>query len=131
MLPENLCRFLAIDFDNHKENAALWKSDILAVHNTSSELNISSYIEISRSGNGGHLWFFFEENISARLARKFGSAILKLAMQKRHSISFLHFAFLSAGIGSSLFCSPKTDAALYQKQERIRTSNQNHHVKMV
>ena len=91
LLPENLCRFLAIDFDNHKENAALWKSDILAVHNTSSELNISSYIEISRSGNGGHLWFFFEDNISARLARKLGSAILKLAMQKRHSISFESF----------------------------------------
>ena len=112
MLPENLCRFLAIDFDahapkvqtsitsthandqklyNHKENEALWKSDILAVHKTSSELNIPSYIENSRSGNGGHLWFFFEENISARLARSFGSAILKLAMQKRHSISFESF----------------------------------------
>ena len=112
LLPENLCRFLAIDFDahapkaqtsitstyandqrsyNHKENEALWKSDILAVHKTSAELNIPSYMEISRSGNGGHLWFFFEENISARLARKFGSAILKLAMQKRHSIPFESF----------------------------------------
>ena len=112
LLPENLCRFLAIDFDahapkaqtpitstyandqrsyNHKENEALWKSDILAVHKTSSELNIPSYMEISRSGNGGHLWFFFEENISARLARSFGSSILKIAMQKRHSISFESF----------------------------------------
>lgn len=112
LLPENLCLFLAIDFDahapkaqttitsthandqksyNHKENEALWKSDILAVHKTSSELNIPSYMEISRSGNGGHLWFFFEDNISARLARNFGSAILKLTMQKRHSISFESF----------------------------------------
>ncbi|MCI7567729.1 MAG: DEAD/DEAH box helicase family protein [Treponema sp.] len=112
LLPENLCLFLAIDFDahapkaqttitsthandrksyNHKENEALWKSDILAVHKTSSELNIPSYMEMSRSGNGGHLWFFFEDNISARLARNFGSAILKLTMQKRHSISFESF----------------------------------------
>ena len=112
LLPENLCLFLAIDFDahapkaqttitsthandqksyNHKENEALWKSDILAVHKTSSELNIPSYMKISRSGNGGHLWFFFEDNISARLARNFGSAILKLTMQKRHSISFESF----------------------------------------
>ena len=112
LLPENLCLFLAIDFDahapkaqttitsthandqksyNHKENEALWKSDILAVHKTSSELNIPSYMEISRSGNGGHLWFFFEDNISARLARNFGSAILNLTMQKRHSISFESF----------------------------------------
>lgn len=115
LLPENLCRFLAIDFDAHAPKAQTsitsthandqksygdtpndnisepWKSDILSVHKTSSELNIPSYMEISRSGNGGHLWFFFEENISARLARKFGSTILKLAMQKRHSISFESF----------------------------------------
>lgn len=115
LLPENLCRFLAIDFDAHAPktqtsitsthandrrsyahapNANIcetWKSDILAVHKTSSELNIPSYMEISRSGNGGHLWFFFEENISARLARSFGSSILKIAMQKRHSISFESF----------------------------------------
>ncbi|MCR5400023.1 MAG: DEAD/DEAH box helicase family protein [Treponema sp.] len=115
LLPENLCRFLVIDFDAHvpkaqtsitsthandqrsyghvpKSSAAEnWKSDILAVHKTSSGLNIPSYMEISRSGNGGHLWFFFEDNLSAPLARNFGSAILKLAMQKRHSISFESF----------------------------------------
>ena len=94
LLPQNLCRFLTIDFDAHAPNANIsepWKSDILSVHKTSSELNIPSYMEISRSGNGGHLWFFFEENISARLARSFGSSILKLAMQKRHSISFESF----------------------------------------
>ena len=112
LLPENLCRFLVIDFDAHapkaqtsitsshandrmsysyKESAALWKSDIDSVHKTSSEMNIPSYMEISRSGNGGHLWFFFEENISAHLARSFGSSVLKLAMQNRHSISFESF----------------------------------------
>ena len=94
LLPENLCRFLVIDFDGDVPKSSVtenWKSDILAVHKTSSELNIPSYMEISRSGNGGHLWFFFEENISAWLARSFGSSILKLAMQKRHSISFESF----------------------------------------
>ncbi|MCR4955022.1 MAG: DEAD/DEAH box helicase family protein [Treponema sp.] len=113
LMEENICRFLAIDFDAHAPkvqtsiisshandanaaychsgNADSWKSDILAVHNTSSELKIPSYIEISRSGNGGHLWFFFEDNIAAHLARNLGTAILKLAMQKRHSIPFSSF----------------------------------------
>ena len=121
LLPENICHFLAIDFDAHAPKVQTsiisthandkrsygyapkssvtenWKSDILAVHKTSSELNIPSYMEISRSGNGGHLWFFFDDNISARLARKFGNAILKLAMQKRHSISFESFDRMFVG----------------------------------
>ena len=91
LMPDNSCRFLAIDFDSHNTNKSEWRLDILAVHNCCSELQIASYIEISRSGNGGHLWVFFEENISARLARNFGTAILKSAMQKRHSISFDSF----------------------------------------
>ena len=102
LMAGNVCRFLAIDFDAHKPKTQtsadsteykndFWKSDILAVHKTCYEYKIPSYIEISRSGNGGHLWFFFSENISARLARNFGTAILKLSMQKRHSISFETF----------------------------------------
>ena len=94
LLEGNRCRFIVIDFDSHSVNekeTEHWKADILAVHNTCSDLKISSYMEISRSGNGGHLWFFFDENISARLARNLGTAILKLAMQHRHSIPFDSF----------------------------------------
>ena len=94
LIEGNVCRFLVIDFDSHapkNESFECWKSDILAVHKTSSKLSISSYMEISRSGNGGHLWFFFENNISAHMARNFGTKILKLAMQNRHSISFESF----------------------------------------
>ena len=88
----NLCKFLAMDFDSHaSNNQTTWKDDILAVHKTYSDFGINSYIEISRSGNGGHLWIFFEENISARLARNLGAAIIKAAMQKRHSIPFESF----------------------------------------
>ena len=88
----NLCKFLAIDFDAHSSaNQASWKDDILAVHKTFSDFGINSYIEISRSGNGGHLWVFFEDTLSARLARNLGSAIIKATMQKRHSISFESF----------------------------------------
>ena len=92
LMEGNLCKFLAIDFDAHSSaNQASWKDDILAVHKTFSDFGINSYIEISRSGNGGHLWVFFEDTLSARLARNLGSAIIKTTMQKRHSIPFESF----------------------------------------
>ena len=114
LMEGNFCRFLAMDFDAHAPKAQMsitsshangaiatyshapkeqdvWKDDILAVHKTFSDFGINSYIEISRSGNGGHLWIFFEETISARLARNLGTAIIKAAMQNRHSISFESF----------------------------------------
>ncbi len=92
LMEGNLCKFLVMDFDSHAtKNHPTWKDDILAVHKTFSDFGINSYIEISRSGNGGHLWIFFEENISARLARNLGTAIIKASMQKRHSIPFESF----------------------------------------
>lgn len=42
----------------------------------------------SRSGNGAHAWFFFDQSVSAVLARKFGSALLTVAMTRRHEIAF-------------------------------------------
>jgi hypothetical protein len=33
-------------------------------------------LERSRSGRGGHVWFFFEEATPAALARKLGSFLL-------------------------------------------------------
>ena len=92
LMEGNLCKFLAMDFDAHTtKNHPTWKDDILAVHKTFSDFGINSYIEISRSGNGGHLWIFFDEIISARLARNLGTAIIKASMQKRHSIPFESF----------------------------------------
>ena len=92
LIDGNLCKFLAMDFDSHAtKNQLAWKDDILAVHKTYSDFGINSYIEISRSGHGGHLWIFFEENISTRLARNLGTEIIKAAMQKRHSIPFESF----------------------------------------
>ena len=92
LIDGNLCKFLAMDFDSHAtKNQLAWRDDILAVHKTYSDFGINSYIEISRSGHGGHLWIFFEENISTRLARNLGTEIIKAAMQKRHSIPFESF----------------------------------------
>ncbi len=37
---------------------------------------IDALVERSRSGRGAHLWIFFQKPIEARLARKFGNALL-------------------------------------------------------
>ncbi|MFZ2633947.1 MAG: hypothetical protein WA081_12760 [Desulfosalsimonadaceae bacterium] len=52
------------------------------------EFTIPVAVERSRSGNGGHVWFFFENSLSAALARKFGTALLTHAMNRRHEIKF-------------------------------------------
>lgn len=75
LLEDETCRFLAIDFD--KGN---WKDEILAAKSVYAEYGIQSYIERSRSGNGGHLWIFFNEPIEAYIARKLGIKVLETAM---------------------------------------------------
>ena len=53
-----------------------------------SEFRIPITIERSRSGQGAHAWFFFQSPLPASLARKFGSALLTCAMNKRHDLNF-------------------------------------------
>ena len=83
MMPDETCYFLAIDFD--KEG---WQKDISIVSDICNEFNIPIAIERSRSGNGGHAWFFFEDKIPATLARKLGAVLLPNSMSKRHKIRF-------------------------------------------
>ena len=91
LMEGNLCQFLALDFDNHGNNISQWKSDILAVKKVCNEYSIPSYMEISRSGNGIHLWIFFSEKVLAKQARNLGTNLLKAAMKQNHSISFESF----------------------------------------
>ncbi len=72
---DETCNFLAIDFD--KEG---WEDDISVIRDTCSHFDIPVAIERSQSGNGCHAWFFFDEKISAVLARKFGSSLLTYSM---------------------------------------------------
>src|SRR5580693_8919921 len=50
------------------------------------ELNVPAVLERSRSGNGGHVWIFFDRAIPATTARKLGCAILTRAMESRHQL---------------------------------------------
>src|SRR3990167_7442807 len=40
----------------------------------------------SRSGNGGHIWIFFEAAIPASIARRLGSHVLTETMERRPDI---------------------------------------------
>ncbi|MCF8044351.1 MAG: hypothetical protein K9J83_00720 [Desulfarculaceae bacterium] len=83
MLSDETCSFLAMDFDE-----ADWQKDICVVRKVCTEFNIPVAVERSRSGQGGHVWFLFENPVSAAFARRFGSALLTRAMGERHEIQF-------------------------------------------
>jgi len=51
-------------------------------------MDLSAALERSRSGRGGHAWLFFEEAVSAALARKLGCYILTETMERRPDIGF-------------------------------------------
>lgn len=83
LLRDETCHLLAIDFDDDG-----WQQDCAELREVSISFGIPVALERSRSGNGAHAWFFFENPIPAILARKFGSALLTCAMNQRHELTF-------------------------------------------
>ena len=71
LLNDDTCHFLAVDFDK-----ADWQEDAGAFVASCRELGVPVALEISRSGNGAHVWIFFSSMVSARDARRLGSAII-------------------------------------------------------
>ena len=83
MTTNDTCFLLAMDFDE-----STWGEDIKVVIKVCNDNNIPVYAERSRSGEGCHLWFFFESEMKASLARRFGTIILNLSMQECGNIKF-------------------------------------------
>jgi superfamily II DNA or RNA helicase/very-short-patch-repair endonuclease len=83
MLLDETCFFLAADFDK-----TTWLKDTGAFLETCQQMELPVALERSRSGNGGHVWMFFEEAIPAGLARRLGSLILSQTMERRPEIGF-------------------------------------------
>lgn len=71
LLEDDSCYFLAVDFDE-----AEWKDDALAFKKSCEALGVPAALEISRSGKGVHIWVFFAGRVSARDARRLGTAII-------------------------------------------------------
>lgn len=117
MLENNLCQLLVFDFDNHAKGAEQedyaniddsWKEEINALRRICKNLNVDAMVERSRSGRGAHLWIFFKEMIPARLARKFGFALLEKGAESVNLKSFKYYdrmipaqdALPEAGLGN-------------------------------
>ena len=81
LLKDETCHFLAVDFDKSS-----WMDDVTAFVETCNLKGVEHAVERSRSGKGAHVWFFFKGPLSARLARRFGCALLTQTMERRHRI---------------------------------------------
>ncbi len=79
----NLCKFIVIDLDGNN-----WRNEAEIILNTFTKYNISAYLERSRSGNGAHIWLFFEDWVEASKARKLIFIILDKAMESSSVITF-------------------------------------------
>lgn len=87
MLNDNTCYFLCTDFDD-KSCEHGYQNDVLAFTSVCKEWNVPCYLERSRSGNGAHVWIFFDSAITAVKARRLGKSILSEAMNKDVHLSF-------------------------------------------
>jgi len=83
LLMDNTCHLLVADFDKID-----WQKSIAALAKACIGFNIPHAIEISRSGNGAHLWVFFSEAVLAKNARLLGFGLLDKAMEIHPDLSF-------------------------------------------
>lgn len=80
------CRFLAFDFDEKT-----WREDAKAVLRAARAEGIPLAPEISRSGEGAHLWLFFTDPVPAATARRLGFALIAKAVAMRSSPKLMSF----------------------------------------
>lgn len=86
MLRDETCFFLAADFDKKT-----WREDAAAFRETSRRLSVPTALERSRSGNGAHIWIFFDRAVPASLARRLGTHILTETMESRPDLGFASY----------------------------------------
>lgn len=82
LIADDRTRLLACDFDDGD-----WRDDAASFVAACRREEISALAEISRSGEGAHVWVFFETAVSAASARSMGAALLRTAMSDRATIS--------------------------------------------
>ena len=82
LLTDDRCYFLAADLDE-----ADWQEDALAFTQSCREMHLPAALEISRSGNGAHIWIFFADPIPAREARQLGEALISHTCERNRQLS--------------------------------------------
>lgn len=83
LMRDDTCQLLAVDFDKSD-----WQQAAKAFAQVCIDHHIPHAIERSRSGNGAHIWIFFESKISARESRRLGIGLLDRAMENYPGLSF-------------------------------------------
>ncbi|MDE0456174.1 MAG: DEAD/DEAH box helicase family protein [Chromatiales bacterium] len=83
MLLDETCHLLAVDFDGET-----WGDDASAYLSTCTRQGVPAALERSRSGNGGHVWLFFDTAVAAGLARRLGALLLTETMDGRPDLGF-------------------------------------------
>ena len=78
LLRRDTCMLLVCDFDK-----GTWALDALAYLDACHANGVPAALERSRSGNGGHVWVFFDSQVPATQARAMGAALLRQAMAAR------------------------------------------------
>ena len=86
LLHGDTCALLACDFDKGS-----WLLDALAYLDACHAHGVPAALERSRSGNGGHVWVFFEGMVAATDARALGAALLRLAMSARAELDLTSY----------------------------------------
>lgn len=77
----SMTKFLVIDLDK-----ASFIEDTRAIKKVCVEMGLHPLYEISKSGNGIHIWFFYENLTKASDARKFGDMLITKAMDTTSGI---------------------------------------------
>jgi superfamily II DNA or RNA helicase len=86
LLTDDSCYFLAADFDE-----ADWREDAKAFVQSCRALAIPAALEISRSGNGAHIWIFFADPVPAREARQLGAALISHTCDRTRQLSLTSY----------------------------------------
>ncbi len=78
LLADDTCCLLVCDFDGTS-----WRLDAFAYVEAAELVGVPAAVEVSRSGDGAHVWTFFTARVPSADARAMGAGLLREAMALR------------------------------------------------